>query len=59
MALRIAVGLYAALRAVLVYGEAGQLATRPILVPRVKSAARPSLAQGAAAETLALPVELT
>ena len=42
MALRIAVGVFAALRAVLIYGEAAQLATRPIQVPRVKPAAAAS-----------------
>jgi hypothetical protein len=34
MALRIAVGLFAALRAVLIYGEAGTLASQPLDLPR-------------------------
>lgn len=42
MALRIAVAAFAALRAVLVYGEAGRLATEPIEPPRVRRAAEPS-----------------
>lgn len=33
MALRVAIGVFAALRAVLVYGEAGELASRPLVVP--------------------------
>ena len=36
MALRIAVALFTALRAVLIYGEATDLATRPIHLPRLK-----------------------
>jgi hypothetical protein len=35
MALRIAVGVYAALRAVLIYGEAAWLATQPAYPPRM------------------------
>jgi hypothetical protein len=35
MALRIAVGLFAAFRAVLIYGEAAQLASRPLDPPRL------------------------
>jgi hypothetical protein len=38
MAVRIAVALFTALRAVLVYGEATDLATRPIELPRLRSA---------------------
>jgi hypothetical protein len=44
MPARIAVGLFAALRAVLIYGEAAQLATQPLVLPRLKVAARSSLA---------------
>ena len=40
MALRIAVGIYAALRAMLIYGEAAELATRPLCPPRIRRAAR-------------------
>ena len=39
MAVRIIVGILAALRAVLIYGEAGTLASRPVRVPRLGSAA--------------------
>jgi hypothetical protein len=46
MALRIVVGLVSALRAVLIYGEAAELMTRPVLVPRVKHAAPSRLAPG-------------
>jgi hypothetical protein len=35
MALRLAVAAFAALRAVLIYGEAAQLTTRPVRVPRL------------------------
>jgi hypothetical protein len=44
MALRIVVALFVALRAVLVYGEATQLSTRPVRLPRRRSAAPVSLA---------------
>jgi hypothetical protein len=40
MAGRIAVALFIALRAVLIYGEATQLATRPIELPRLRFARR-------------------
>jgi len=40
MALRIAVGIFAALRAVLIYGEAGRLATQPLELPRLKRTTR-------------------
>ena len=40
MAVRIAVALFTALRAVLIYGEATQLATRPIELPRLRFARR-------------------
>lgn len=40
MAVRIAVGLFAALRAVLIYGEAARLATQPIHPPRLWRPAR-------------------
>jgi hypothetical protein len=43
MALRIAVGAFAALRAVLIYGEAAELATRPLQPPRIRRAAQWSL----------------
>jgi hypothetical protein len=36
MALRIAVGIVAALRAVLIYGEAAQLTTTPVQPPRLR-----------------------
>jgi hypothetical protein len=39
MALRLAVAFVAALRAVLIYGEAAQLTTRPVRWPRVRRAA--------------------
>jgi hypothetical protein len=39
MAVRIAVGLIAAVRAVLIYGEAAQLTSRPVRMPRVRRAA--------------------
>jgi hypothetical protein len=35
MALRIAVAAYAALRAVLIYGDAARLATEPLRLPRL------------------------
>ena len=38
MALRIAMGIVAALRAGLIYGEAGVLASRPLDVPRAQRA---------------------
>ena len=38
MAVRIAVALFTAFRAVLIYGEATQLATRPIELPRLRFA---------------------
>jgi hypothetical protein len=38
MVLRIAVGAFAALRAVLIYGEAAELATRPLHPPRIRRA---------------------
>jgi hypothetical protein len=44
MALRIAVGVVAALRAVLIFGEAADLSTRPIRVPSFRRARRPALA---------------
>jgi hypothetical protein len=44
MALRIAVALFVALRAVLVYGEAAQLTTRPVRLPRFRTAAHAPLA---------------
>jgi len=40
MALRIAVGVFAALRAVLIYGEAARLATEPLHLPRIRSIAK-------------------
>jgi hypothetical protein len=40
MAIRIAVAFFTALRAVLIYGEATQLATRPIELPRLRFARR-------------------
>ena len=40
MAFRIVVALITALRAVLIYGEATQLATRRVELPRVKYAPR-------------------
>jgi hypothetical protein len=40
MILRIGVGAFAALRAVLIYGEAAELATRPLYPPRIRRAAR-------------------
>jgi hypothetical protein len=40
MAVRIAVGAFAAIRAVLIYGEAAELATRPLYPPRIRRAAR-------------------
>ena len=49
MALRIAVGVFAALRAVLIYGEAGRLATEPLELPRLRRAAAlpaPAVAPG-------------
>ena len=42
MALRIAVAAFAALRAVLVYGEAGRLSTEPLELPRVRRPAERS-----------------
>jgi hypothetical protein len=44
MALRIAVAAFAALRAMLVYGEAGRLTTQPIELPRRRRAPRASAA---------------
>jgi hypothetical protein len=41
MALRIAVAVFAALRAVLVYGEAGRLCTRPVHVASLTANVRP------------------
>jgi hypothetical protein len=40
MAFRVAVGAFAALRAVLIYGEAAELATRPLYPPRTRRAVR-------------------
>ena len=40
MALRIAVAAFVAVRAVLVYGDAGRLATEPITLPRLRRASR-------------------
>ena len=42
MAVRIALGLVAALRAVLIYGEVSRLATEPIRLPRLRRAASPA-----------------
>jgi hypothetical protein len=42
MALRIAVAALAALRAALIYGEAGRLTTEPIELPRVRRARQPA-----------------
>ena len=39
MPLRVALGVFAALRAVLVYGEATRLASEPLEVPRIRPAA--------------------
>jgi hypothetical protein len=40
MAVRIAAGVFAALRAVLIYGEAAGLATRPLDLARIERAAQ-------------------
>jgi hypothetical protein len=42
MALRIAVAAFAALRAVLVYGEVDRLTTQPLRLPRIRRAAKPA-----------------
>ena len=42
MTLRIAVAAFAALRAVLVYGEAGRLTTEPLRLPRIRRAPKPA-----------------
>jgi hypothetical protein len=42
MALRLAVAAFLALRAVLVYGDAGRLATEPVTLPRLRRAPRPA-----------------
>jgi hypothetical protein len=47
MALRIAVAAFAALRAVLVYGEAGRLATEPVRLPRIRRARKAAPAPSA------------
>jgi hypothetical protein len=49
MAIRIAFAAFAALRAVLVYGEAGRLSTEPIELPRLR---RPAPAVPPAASTV-------
>ncbi len=43
MAVRIALALFTALRAVLIYGEATQLTTRRIELPRLRPARRGAL----------------
>ena len=50
MALRIAVAAVTALRAVLIYGEAADLSTRPIRLPSARRATRPAFAPPAAAD---------
>ena len=48
MALRIAVAFLVALRAVLIYGEAADLSTRPVRLPRWRSPAPAPLGSGGA-----------
>jgi hypothetical protein len=47
MTLRIALAAFAALRAVLVYGEVDRMSTEPLRLPRIRRAPKPAPAPAA------------